>query len=127
MIESVVRNIRSADIPVDLNGYLEDVVARLVTAEDSQRTSALIPDQLDMFSEAFAHKIVIRLGDGRRVKFYDATRDHLLVREMNQTEHAAAALNEVRKTQKLRELVADAQRAEPSLGFGDAMKRLGIW
>jgi hypothetical protein len=111
---------------IDLNEYSEDIAAKIAQAEDHKRCSATLKS-LDLFTEEWAKEAMIRLGDGIRVHYIDATQRHLIQKSRQQSIQMSALNAAILLQHDLIERLSPAQDGYPEKTVGEAARELGIW
>lgn len=133
--EGYFQALKTSMTGVDLNEHIDEILRICVHRDVSERAKRQVffPDktgtiQLDLFTEDLARQVVIRLGDGLRVKMYEATgldfMGHLF-------EQQKAVMRTATRTDLTRQFlqtsVGKLLLEEPALTLPDAMRQFEYW
>jgi hypothetical protein len=120
---------------VDLNDHLDEIIASFIQRDIADRAHRpiFIEDdkglwQPSMFTEDIARQSVIRLGNGARIKPYEATGPHWYSHFIQQQKAISRAVLAMDKTSRWLECsVGQLLTTNPTLKTFEAMRKLGFW
>ncbi len=120
--------------PIDLNEHRLEIVRAHVRHDVSERAKrqVFVDDggiwQPSMFTEELARQGVIRLGNGARVKMFEATGPHWISHLFQQQKAVSAASQAIDRTVRWLESTPGTMLTnDPKVRTYEVMRQLGMW